>query len=281
MYQSNQLNVSTNLPNSVRSKLIESGEALTAPAARVVYLRYNHKNEILENAKIRKALGLALNRQLIVDKVTQGGEIPALAFIPPGLGSGVGEFRQLAGESLYKDNDIDTAKKLLAEGLKELGLSSLPKMNFLFQTNDTYNKLSQAMQEMWKQNLGIEVELQTLEGKVFVQTVKSGEFELAIYGTGADYDDASNLMGQYVTGDVYNYSNISIPEYDDLVTKADAELDLEKRANYMVDAEKVLIDEMAIAPLYYGTQVYLQKENVKGIYRYVIQAVDYREAYVE
>ncbi len=281
MYQSNQLNVSTNLPNNIRSKLIESGEALTAPAARVVYLRYNHNNEVFKNPKIRKALGLALNRQLLVDKVTQGGEIPALAFIPPGLGSGVGEFRELAGEALYKDNDIDTAKKLLEEGLKELGLSSLPKINFLFQTNDTYNKLSQAMQEMWKQNLGIEVELQTLEGKVFVQTVKSGEFEVAIYGTGADYDDASNLMGQYVTGDVYNYSNISIPEYDDLVTKADAEVDLEKRAAYMVEAEKVLIDEMAIAPLYYGTQVYLQKENVKDIYRYVIQAVDYREAYVE
>ena len=281
MYQSNQLNVSTNLPNNIRSKLIESGEALTAPAARVVYLRYNHKNEFFENAKIRKALGLALNRQLIVDKVTQGGEIPALAFIPPGLGSGVGEFRELAGEALYKDNDIDTAKKLLAEGLKELGISSLPKINFLFQTNDAYNKLSQAIQEMWKQNLGVEVELQTLEGKVFVQTVQSGEYEVAIYGTGADYDDASNLMGQYVTGDVYNYSNISIPEYDDLVTKADAEVDLEKRAEYMVEAEKVLIDEMAIAPLYYGTQVYLQKENVKDIYRYVIQAVDYREAYVE
>lgn len=280
MFQSSQLNVSINIPNNIRGKLIASKEASTVPAARVSYLRFNHENKILKNANIRRALGLAINRQLIVDKVTQGGEIPALGFIPPGLGSGVGEFREKAGDALYKDNDLDTAKNMLKEGYKELGIKNLPKLTLLFQTDDSSNKLSQALQEMWKQNLGIDVELQTLERKVFVDTVKSGNFKLALYSTGADYDDASNLMGQYTTGDVYNYSKISIPEYDQLVAKADVELDAEKRAQYMIDAEKVLIDEMAIAPLFYGTQVFLQK-NVKNVYRYVIQAVDYREAYIE
>ena len=281
MYKSGELDVSNNFPNGIKSELIASGEAKNAPQARTYYLRYNYDTELFGNEKIRRALGLALNRQLIVDKVTQGGETPALAFIPPGLGSGDGEFRSLAGDALYKDNDVETAKQLLKEGLEELGLSAFPNATLLFQTNDTYNKLTQAMQEMWKQNLGIDITLQTMEQKVFIQTVKSGDFELAIYSTGADYDDASNLMGQYTTGDIYNYSNISIPSYDELIAKVDIEVDLQKRAQYMVEAEKILLDAMAIAPLYYGTDVFLQKENVKGIIRFPIQAIDYREAYKE
>ncbi|MCF6094124.1 peptide ABC transporter substrate-binding protein [Microaerobacter geothermalis] len=281
LFQSGQLDVSDNPPTNIRSKLVAEGKAGSIPLPRVVYLRFNHEDDVFDNPKIRSALSLAINRQLIVDKVTQGGEIPALAFIPYGLSSGAGEFRKLAGDALYKDNDVETAKALLAEGLKEKGISSLPKVSLLFYTNDTYNKLSQALQEMWKKNLGIEVELKTMERKVFVQTVKGGDYQLAIYSTGADYDDAHNLMGQFTTGDVYNYSRVSIPEYDRLVKAAEVELDLNKRAQLMVDAEKVLIDEMALAPLYFGTKVYLQQENVKNIYRYPIQAIDFREAYVE
>ncbi|MDA6130922.1 hypothetical protein OSK38_26565, partial [Escherichia coli] len=107
-----------------------------------------------------------------------------------------------------------------------------------------------------------------MERKVFVQNVQAGDYQFAIYSTGADYDDASNLMGQFMTGDVYNYSNISIPEYDLLMKKAEAELNLENRAKYLVEAEKVLIDQMAISPLYYRTKVYLQKDHINGIYQY-------------
>jgi ABC-type oligopeptide transport system substrate-binding subunit len=281
MFQSGELDVSGNVPNNVRSKLIAEGTANKVPAASLGYLRFNHADKIMSNAKIRKALSLALDRQLLVDKVTQGGETPAFGLIPNGLSSGVGDFRTLAGEALFKDNDVDTAKKLLEEGLQDASLSALPKLTLLFYTDDTYNKLSQAMQEMWKKNLGIEVELQTMERKVFVQTVKAGEFQMAIYSTGADFDDASNLMGQFTTGDVYNYGKVSIPEYDNLFKTSDSELDLEKRAQYLVQAEKVLIDQTAIAPLYYRSTVYLQNEKVKNIYRYTIQAIDFREAYVE
>lgn len=281
MFQSGELDVSNNIPNNIRSKLIAEGKAGTVPSASVGYLRFNNEDEIFSNSKIRKALGLALDRQLIVDKVTQGGEVPALAFIPYGLSSGDGEFRKVAGDALYKDNDVETAKRLLEEGLREEGISNLPTLKLLFFTDDTYNRLAQAMQEMWKQNLGIDVELQTQERGMVVEKVKAGDFQMVIYSTGADYDDASNLMSQFTTGNVYNYSNISIPEYDNLVEKVESELDLKKRAQYMADAEKVLIDEMALAPLFYRSNVYLQKDKVRNVYRYTIQAIDFREAYVE
>lgn len=281
MYKSGEIAVAEQIPNSIKSQLIKNGEAEKLPSASVAYLRFNHENKVFSNPKIRKALSMALDRQLIVDKVTQGGETPAFSFIPNGLGNGVGEFRDQAGDSLYKDNDVEEAKKLLEEGKAELGLSSLPKVTLLFYTSDLSNQLTQAMQEMWKKNLGLEVELKTMERKVFVQNVQNGDYEIAIYSTGADYNDAQNLLGQFTTGDVYNYSKISNPAYDELVKKVDTELDLNKRAEYMQEAEKVLLEDMAIAPLYFNNKVYLQQENVKNVKRYIIQAVDYREAFVE
>lgn len=281
MYKSGEIAIAEQIPNSIKSQLIQSGDAEKLPSASVAYLRFNHENKVFSNPKIRKALSMALDRQLIVDKVTQGGETPAFSFIPNGLGNGVGEFREQAGDSLYKDKSVEEAKQLLEEGKAELGLSSLPKVTLLFYTSDLYNQLTQAMQEMWKKNLGLEVELKTMERKVFVQNVQKGNYELAIYSTGADYNDAQNLLGQFTTGDVYNYSKISIPAYDELVKKVDAELDLNKRAEYMQEAEKVLLEDMAIAPLYFNNKVYLQQDNVKNVYRYIIQAVDYREAFVE
>jgi oligopeptide transport system substrate-binding protein len=281
MYKSGEIAVAEQIPNSIKSQLIQSGDAEKLPSASVAYLRFNHENKVFSNPKIRKALSMALDRQLIVDKVTQGGETPAFSFIPNGLGNGVGEFREQAGDSLYKDNSVEEAKQLLEEGKAELGLSSLPKVTLLFYTSDLYNQLTQAMQEMWKKNLGLEVELKTMERKVFVQNVQKGDYELAIYSTGADYNDAQNLLGQFTTGDVYNYSKISIPAYDELVKKVDTELDLNKRAEYMQEAEKVLLEDMAIAPLYFNNKVYLQQDNVKNVHRYIIQAVDYREAFVE
>jgi oligopeptide transport system substrate-binding protein len=281
LYKSGGIDVAQQIPNAIKSQLIQSGEARKLPSASVAYLRYNHESKAFGNEKIRKALSMALDRKLLVDKVTQGGETPAFSFIPNGLGNGVGVFREQAGDQLYKDNSIDEAKVLLEEGTAELGLSSFPKVTLLFYTSDIYNQLAQAMQEMWKKNLGIEVELKTMERKVFVQNVKNGEYDMAIYSTGADYNDAQNLLGQYTTGDVYNYSRISIPKYDELVKKVDTELDLNKRAEYMQQAEQVLLEEMAIAPLYFNNNVYLQQENVKNVHRYIIQAVDYREAFIE
>lgn len=281
MYKSGEIAVAEQIPNSIKSQLIQSGDAEKLPSASVAYLRFNHENKVFSNPKIRKALSMALDRQLIVDKVTQGGETPAFSFIPNGLGNGVGEFREQAGDSLFKDKSVEEAKQLLEEGKDELGLSSLPKVTLLFYTSDLYNQLTQAMQEMWKKNLGLEVELKTMERKVFVQNVQKGDYELAIYSTGADYNDAQNLLGQFTTGDVYNYSKISIPAYDELVKKVDTELDLNKRAEYMQEAEKVLLEDMAIAPLYFNNKVYLQQDNVKNVHRYIIQAVDYREAFVE
>lgn len=280
MYQTGELDVAFP-PTSVTGKLLTEGKAKLAPMASTVYVRYNHKAEPFTNQKIRKAFAYAIDRKTLVDKVVQGGQSPATGLIPEGLSSGNGDFRTLAGKDLFADNNVEEAKKLLAEGLQELKLPSLPKLTFMTDNNDLRSKVSQALQEMWKRNLGVEVELKTMERKVFVQGVKAGDFQFALYSTGADYDDSYNLFGQFTAGDGYNYSKYSNAEYDKLIETAFNETDLAKRAQAMVDAEKILIADMAINPLYYNKLVYLENERVKNVYRYAVSAMDVREAYIE
>lgn len=280
MFQTGELDVAYP-PTSVTGKLLAEGKAKLAPQARTLYVRYNLTVSPFTNEKIRKAFAYAIDRKTLADKVTQGGEIPATGLIPAGLSSGNGDFRTLAGQDLFTDNNVEEAKKLLAEGLQELNLTALPKLTFLTNNLDIRLKISQALQEMWKRNLGVEVEVKSMEQKAWIQSVRTGDYQFAIYSTGADYDDAFNLFGQYTTGDVYNYSKYSNPEYDKLVEAAFNETDLAKRAQNMVDAEKILIDDMAINPLQYGNIPYLENDQVKNVFRFAVSAMDFREAYKE
>ncbi|GED32075.1 peptide ABC transporter substrate-binding protein [Brevibacillus centrosporus] len=280
MYQTGELDIAYP-PTSATAKLLTEGKAKTVPVARTAYVRYNHKDSLFANQKIRKAFASAIDRKILVDKVVQGGQTPATALIPEGLSSGNGDFRTQAGTDQFTGYSVEEAKKLLDEGLNELNQASLPKVTFLTDNNDLRSKISQALQEMWKRNLGVEVEIKSMERKVFVQSVKAGEFQFALYSTGADYDDSYNLFGQFTTGDGYNYSKYSNPEYDKFVKAAFQETDPAKRAQEMIEAEKVLMNDMAINPLYYDKLVILENERVKNVYRFAVSALDLREAFVE
>ncbi|MED4779395.1 peptide ABC transporter substrate-binding protein [Brevibacillus choshinensis] len=280
MYQTGELDIAFP-PTSATANLLAEGKAKTVPVARTAYVRYNHKDSLFANQKIRKAFAAAIDRKMLVDKVVQGGQTPATALIPEGLSSGNGEFRSLAGNDQFASYSIEEAKKLLEEGLQELNQASLPKVTFLTDNNDLRSKISQALQEMWKRNLGVEVEIKSMERKVFVESVKAGEYQFALYSTGADYDDSYNLFGQFTTGDGYNYSKYSNPDYDNYVKSAFMETDPAKRAQQMIEAEKVLMNDMAINPLYYDKLVILENERVKNVYRFAVSALELREAFVE
>lgn len=280
MYQTGELDIAFP-PTSTTAKLLAEGKAKAVPVARTAYVRYNYQDGLFSNQKIRKAFAYSIDRAVLIEKVVQGGQTSATALIPEGLSSGNGDFRTLAGKDQFVTYSAEEAQKLLKEGLQELNLTAFPKVTFLTDNNDLRSKISQALQEMWKRNLGVEVEIKSMERKVFVQSVKAGEFQFALYSTGADYDDSYNLFGQFTTGDGYNYSKYSNPAYDQHVKAAFMETDPAKRAQAMIDAEKVLMEDMAINPLYYDKLVVLENERVKDVFRFAVSAIDLREAFVE
>lgn len=280
MYQTGQLDVVAP-PSELAGRLVAEKRVIVKPQARTWFVRFNNKVAPFTNANIRKALSLAINREAITRRILQGGQLPLRGFIPYGLSSGTGEFRKQAGD-LYKDNDVARARELLQAGLRELGLSAFPELTMRASNVDPYPRLAQAVQAQWKQSLRIQVNIETMEQRAFVAAVRAKNYVVAPFSTGADYDDAYNLVTQFTCGDFFNFTQYCNPAYDRLIQSAAVETNGQRRTQAMIDAEKILIQQdMAIAPLYTATEVWLQNPKVKNVYRYAVFEDDYRDAFFE
>ncbi len=277
MVQAGELDVMEPAP-AAAAQLLKDGKAVSTPVSRLYFVRLNNSTPPFSNANVRKAFALALERAPLVDQVLQGGQKPGFGVIPAGLSSGAGEFRALAGD-LFKE-DPAQAKELLATGLRELGLSSLPDFTFDYFTNDVNKKVAEVLQAQWKKNLGVELRLNAIERKSFIESMRKGDYTAALYSTSADFDDAINLLTQFVTGDGYNYGKYSNPEYDRLINQVLKEADAKKRADQMVQAEKVLLGDMGLAPLFYDAQIRVVQPYVKGIRWFPAATNDYSRASV-
>lgn len=280
MFQRSELDI-VRPPAELTGRLIAEKRAAVFPEARTFFVRFNNKVAPFTNGNIRKAFSLAINRQAFTRRVLQGGQIPLLGFIPHGLSSGTGEFRRQAGE-LYKDNDAARAREHLQTGLRELGLSSMPELTMRTSSREDLTKIAQAVQAQWKQALKVNVRLEVMEHRAFVAAVRGKNYVVAPFSTGADYDDAFNLLTQFISDDFFNFTQYANPEYDRLIRSAAVEMNAQRRTQLMIQAEKVLIQQdMAIAPLYTSTQVVLQNPRLKNVYRYAVAEDDFRDAFFE
>jgi len=268
-------------PPALTAQLIKDGKAKVYPAARTDFVRLNNTKAPFTNAKVRKALAYSLERTPLVDQVLQGQQKPGLGFIPVGLSSGAGEFRAKAGATIFKE-DAAQAKTLLADGLKELNLTAFPDVALDYITGDVNKKIVEVLQAQWKKNLGIDVKLNAMERSTLIAAMRAGQYNWQLYSTGADFDDAINLLTQFQTGDGYNYGKYSNKQYDALIDVALKEPNAEKRAQAMVDAEKIfIVQDMGIVPLYYGTQTQVQQPNLKGVRIFTAATNDYSRASVK
>ncbi len=280
MFQTGQLDIVIP-PAELTGRLLAEKRAQVFPEARTYFVRLNNKVAPFTNANIRKAFSLALNREAFARVVLQGGQIPLRGFIPHGLSSGTGDFRKQAGD-LYRDNDVSRAREHLQTGLKELGLTALPPVTLLTSAREDLRKIAQAIQAQWKQALRAQITIEVMEQRAFVAAVRGKNYVVAPFSTGADYDDAYNLLGQFVSDDFFNFTNYANPEYDRLIRAAAIETNAPRRTQLMIQAEKILIQQdMAIAPLYTNTQVVLQNPKVRNVYRYAVAEDDYRDVSIE
>jgi oligopeptide transport system substrate-binding protein len=242
-------------------------ELVANPEIVSFYVQYNQgKVAALKNAKIRKALALAVDRQAFVDIVLGNGSVPATGFIPGRVkdGSG-GDFRQAAGDSMPKF-DPAAAKKLLAEGLQETGLTALPKISILGDDTENAKKTMEFLQAQYKQNLGVDIDVQALPHKLRLDKQKVKDYDLVVAGWSGDYNDAIAYLEILQTKSEFNTNGFSNPEYDQLVDAARIEADPKKRAQEMLDAEKIVLDQMPIGPLYFRSKAYLKRHNVEGMF---------------
>lgn len=224
------------------------------------------------NLKIRQAFSMALDRKSIVENITKGGQIPAEGMVPFGLiDENNKEWRDLNG-NLIKE-DVAEAKKLLEEGMQESGITieDINKQVLLYNTSESHKKIAQAVQQMWNQNLGVTVGLENADFNVKLSRENAHDFDLSRGGWVGDYYDPMTMLDLFVTGGEQNYPSYSNPEFDALIKEAKNTGDQAVRMENMRKAEKILMEDMPIIPVYFYTQPYFVQENVKGVYKPLLQ----------
>lgn len=283
MFENNQLDLTTspNPPSAEVPRLIKEGKLKPAPYASIYHYMFNVKRAPMNDVRVRKALALAIDRKSIINTLVKGGEEPIMAWTPWGLpdvapGS---EFRKVGG-AFFKDNDVETAKKLLAEAGYPDG-KGFPELSLLFNTDENHKMIAEALQEMWKKNLGINVKLVNQEWKVYLQARYERNFDMARRSWVGDYLDPMTAMETMLSSNPNNNTQWGNPEYDRLVKEAQRTVDQEKRMKLMHDAEKIMMDDMPIIPIYVATQKSLVKPNVKNFYIDGLGSLYLREAYIQ
>jgi len=287
-FKSGEIDVIESPPQAEIPTLLDEGTAKIYPYLGTYFYVINVSDkakdvdpkaaEALSNPKFRKALSLAIDRQLIVDKVAQGGQAPATSYVPAGILDSIG--KEFQKDYSSKGANIEEAKKLLEEAGYPNG-EGAPTITFTFNTDQGHQNIAQAVQDMWKTNLGINVELKNEEWAVFQDTRNNFQYSMARHGWIADYNDPMTFLDMWTTGNGQNNAGYSNKEYDKLIAQAKVELDDAKRTELLHKAEDILMDESPIIPLYYYTNVLCIDKNVKGTYKSPLGQMEFRDAYVE
>ena len=178
------------------------------------------------------------------------------------------DFQEKQGD--FFAEDIEGANKLLEEGLAEEGMTKEEiKPTILYNTQEGHKKIAQVVQEMWRNNLGIDVQLENVEFQVKLDREKAGDYEISRGGWVGDYLDPMTFIDLFVTDGPYNDSKFSMEKYDELVKTAKNTADQKVGFDAMREAEKLFIDNLTVMPIYFYTKPYTQKEHLTGVYKIV------------
>jgi oligopeptide transport system substrate-binding protein len=229
----------------------------------VWYLEMNQTKAFFKNQKIRKAIAEAIDKKTFTDKLLKDGSEPAGALVPPQIYVQGKEFRSIATANV-QFNPTE-AKQLLQQGLKELGMSSAPSIELLSSDTTTAKRDAQFVQNQLQTNLGLKVTVAPVPFKERLKRTKEGNFDIALMGWSADYNDPMTYLDLFMSDNPQNRGKYSNPQYDALIKKSKENPNFEERAKDLVKAEQMIMDDAGVAPLYYRKMNVLVKPYVKDL----------------
>ncbi|WP_274363305.1 peptide ABC transporter substrate-binding protein [Paenibacillus thermotolerans] len=249
--------------------------------ASTYYYNFNNTVKPFDNVKVRKALSMAINRQLIIDKITLGEQIPAYGFVSGGIKGKEKTFREEVADSQYFQENLEEAKKLFEEGIAESGWDKKQGITIAHNTGEGHKKIATAIADMWSKAFGVEVKIEQQEWAVFLQNRTNLNYQVARAGWGADYNDPMTFIDMYTSTSGNNDIGFRNEEYDNLVKQAYASQNNDERMDLMAKAEKILIgDNYAIMPIYYYTGIWMNKTYVKDVFIDYSGNIDYTRGYI-
>lgn len=272
MFRSGQLHKTEFLPSEKSEKYKNSAEYYQSPFYAIYYYLLNNKVKPLDDVRVRKALAYSIDRESLVKNVTKGGQKPSYHYTPDN------PFGFTAKVNF--SYDVDLAKRLLSEAGYPEG-KGFPKLELTYNTNADHLKNAQAIQQMWKKNLGVEISLRNLEWKVYLDARSTRNFQILRRSNVADILDPATFLLPMMTKDPMNDSEWGSARFDELMERSKLAKTQEERFAYFEQAEKILVDEMPVIPLYEYTTNNLVAPNVKGYYKNILDYHPYKYIYLE
>ncbi|MEO5952846.1 MAG: peptide ABC transporter substrate-binding protein [Chloroflexia bacterium] len=263
LYQTEQLDImgSQQFPPAEAANMVGNPGFQQVPQFFDAYVGFNNKKPPLDNVHLRRALALAIDKETLADKVLAGAAVATNHIVPSGM---PGYFDALKPLGF----DAGAAKAELAQA------GTVGKISLSFTTGQAdFDKVAATVQQMWKQNLGLEVSLNGEEQGKFNDDLTAmandpskSDLEMFISVWGADYPDPQNFLTQQLHTDVGNNNgHWSDPDFDKLTDQADVERDNGKRLGLYNQAEQIAIDKVGWLPLYNGKGSILIRPSVKGL----------------
>ncbi|AEV67241.1 peptide ABC transporter substrate-binding protein [Acetivibrio clariflavus] len=246
------------------------------------YILFNMEDKYLKNINLRKALTYGIERDNLVNNVVKNGSKGAYAFVNPVVRGVEKSFREETGD-LVTGFNVSEAESFALKSLVELKLSDLPKLTLLIDDSEISKRDAQAIREMWRKNVGIEVEIEALPLESVKERLLQKEYQMVLLRWAGDCNDPILFLEIFEIGNSFNAAGFNISEYDQLINKARKEVDEKKRMNLLREAEELLFNYMPICPLYYVYDSYAIKHEIKGFVRgsSAIQDMDLYWTYLE
>jgi len=243
-------------------------------------MTFNTTNEIMSNANIRKAFSYAIDRENFVTNVLKNGSHAAYSMTSPVVTTSDGEVYQELVAADLPDVSVSEAKSYLEKGMEELGITELPTITFLIDDRDSIKTQAAVYQEYWKNNLGVDVEIESMPYKSKLAKETEKDFMISIYGWEASYNDPMSMLEIFMSDNANNVTSYSNSEYDGLLEQARTETDTDTHYELLKEAELILMDDAPIAPLYYSYQCYAAQPKVQGFIRSAAQDMIFNYAYI-
>lgn len=275
-YQSGDLHFLPSVPPAEISSLIaENPNFYVFPLLGTYYYNINMDLELFQDPNIRRAMNLAIDRELICETMASG-QVPATGFVPPGFVDNNGkDFFQESG--MYglatDDSKIEEAQKLLADAGYPNG-EGFPEFTIMYNTSEGHQLAAELVQEMLKTNLGMKVKLENQEWAVFQDTRSQGDYEVARGGWLTDFMDPMGMLAIFTTGNDYNDPKFSNARYDELLTAA-AKTRGAEHFEALYEAQDILMSELPIITVYHYTEVMLVSPKLQGWDRSVLGTIDF------
>lgn len=287
MYENGELDF-CNVPANFVDQYKQEGTLMLDMSGADDWIKFNMANDEkpwLQNVNFRKAINYAIDREEIMNLSTNGVYYPATRFVLPIMAGAKKYYVDEHPLNIYSKNaEPDKAKKHLELAMKELGITNAAdiEVEFLMPDSEINRLFSEALQDQVSRNLGITITLKLLQRKQQLAMDMNGEFDMVYSGWAPDYDDPLTYLEYYQSTNASNSGKYSNPEYDELVEKGRYEADVVKRGEYFAQAEKLLLEDAAIAPLNFRQRAWTCKDNVKNVVRFFIGSdLDLTYAYIE